>query len=154
MQIPVDFSNVRWEKRVRVMKKKQKTLKVLCVRTRMIGGGTSYDVYFRCKDKPSRPLHGGYTYATQVYPCGWCDGDGFYRVEDAIDPKERWSMEQGLEKWEAHKKLEKVADRLAVRIAKRAFPELAGAKKLPALWASWNLPSEERWIEVKMQLPE
>lgn len=35
-------------------------------RTQMIGGGTSYDVYFRCADKPSQPLH-GYTYATEIH---------------------------------------------------------------------------------------
>lgn len=152
MQIPVKFATVKWEKEVN-MKTKRKTVKALCVRTAMIGGGTSYDVYFRCKDKPSRPLH-GLQYATEVYPCGWQSGGGFYRVDDAIDRRERWSMEQGWDKWESHKKLEKVANRLAVRIAKRAFPELNGAKKLPPLWAGWTLPSEEKWVEVNMQLPE
>lgn len=153
MQIPVDFKNVGWEKRVRVMKKKQKTVKAFCVRTRMIGGGTKYEVYFRCEDKPSRPLH-GYTYATQVYPCGHSSGDGFYRVADAIDPRERWGMELGPAKWETGKRLEKVAARLSFRIARRAFPELSKIRKMPDLWASWTLPSEEKWVEVRMQLPE
>lgn len=152
MTIPITWTETKFGKKVKTMKPKK--VKALCVRTSMIGGGTSYDVYFRCKDKPSRPLHGGYTYATQIYPCGYTGGDGFYSVEDAIDRKERWSMEQGWDKWESHKKLEKVANRLAVRIAKRAFPELNGAKKLPTLWAGWTLPSEEKWVEVNMQLPE
>lgn len=135
------------------MKTKPKMTKALVVRTRMIGGGTKYEVYFRCKDKPSRPLHGS-TYATEVYPCGFSKGRGFYSVEDAIDPKQRWGMDCGWEKWESRKPLEKRAQRLAVRIAKRAFPELAGRRELPMLWAGWTLPSEEKWVSVRLQLPE
>lgn len=152
MTIPITWTETKFGKKVKTMKPKK--VKALCVRTSMIGGGTSYDVYFRCKDKPSRPLHGGYTYATQVYPCGHSSGDGFYRVADAIDPKERWGMELGPAKWETGKRLEKVAARLSFRIARRAFPELSKIRKMPDLWASWTLPSEEKWVEVRMQLPE
>lgn len=119
----------------------------------MCGGGTSYDVYFRCEDKPSRPLH-GYQYATEIHPCGYSSGRGFYSVFDALDPKSRWSMDAGIEKWDARGKLEPKADRLAVRIAKRAFPELRGMRKLPGLWASWTLPSAEVWVPVQISLPE
>jgi len=115
----------------------------------MIGGGTAYDVYWRTADKPSRPLH-GFTYATVI-----CHEDGeYYRTADAIDPKARWSMDQGLEKWKTSKALEKVAARLAVRVAKRAFPELRGRRQLPGLWAGWTLPSAEIEVAVKLQLPE
>lgn len=115
----------------------------------MCGGGTSYDVYFRTKDKPSHPLH-GFRYATII-----CRGKGeYFNATDAIDPKARWSMDQGWDKYEAHKKLESKAERLAVRIAKRAFPELRGARKLPSLWAGWTLPSEEVLVPVRMTLPE
>jgi hypothetical protein len=115
----------------------------------MIGGGTSYDVYFRTKDKPSHPLH-GLTYATTIIR----DGGKFFGVEDAIDPKSRWSMPCGIEKWDSRKPLEKRASRLAIRIAKRAFPELRGLRALPSLWASWTLPSETKTVRVKISLPE
>lgn len=128
-----------------------KPIKAYCVRTEMCGGGTAYDVYFRCADKPSRPLHGGHIYATTI---SRGEEGPFYRVADAIDPRSRWEMDCGLAKWDAHKRLEKVADRLAVRIAKRAFPELRGHKRLPGLWAGWTLPSAEVKVPVRLQLPE
>lgn len=129
--------------------KPQTTLHAYCIRTLMCGGGTSYDVYFLKSDKPSQPLHGS-TYATEI----WHGKHKFYRTEDAIDRRERWSMPQGWEKWESWKALEKVAKRLAVRIAKRAFPELHGHKQLPSLWAPWDLPSKEVKVPVQMTLPE
>jgi hypothetical protein len=116
----------------------------------MVGGGTSYDVYFRIADKPSRPLHNHHTYATEIH-----HGEHqFYRVYDAIDRKERWQMSAGSEKWEAHKRHEKVSNRLAFRIAKRAFPELGTLKTLPSLWANWNAPSETKTVNVRISLPE
>ncbi len=119
------------------------------IRTRMCGGGTSYDVLFRTEDKPSRPLH-GYQYATVI-----CRDNGkFYSVRDAIDRKPRWSMEAGWDKYESGKRLDKRANRLACRIAKRAFPELRGLSKLPDLWAGWTLPSEEKLVPVCVRLPE
>lgn len=124
-------------------------MKALCIRTKMIGGGTSYDVYWRCKDKPSRPLH-GYQYATVI-----CRGGGeYYSTRDAIDKRERWSMDAGIEKWEAGKLLDKRASRLETRIAKRAFPELKGLRALPDFWASYTMPSAEVWVDVNIELPE
>jgi hypothetical protein len=40
-------------------------VEVLCIRTEMIGGGTSYDVLWPKDAKPSYPLHGS-IYATTV----------------------------------------------------------------------------------------
>jgi len=134
---------------------KRGTVKALCVRTQMCGGGTSYDVYWRCQDKPSEPLHNGHTYATKVSHGGLEGVRGyFYATEDAIDPRARWEMPAGLEKWDSHKRLEKLAKRLSVRVAKRAFPELAGLRELPMLWAGWTMPSEHKWVAVRMELPE
>lgn len=118
-------------------------------RTEMIGGGTAYDVYFLTKDKPSRPISNG-TYATIV--CR--DGKEFYRVVDAIDPKSRWNMECGIEKYEAFLKLEKEANKLAHEIASQAFPELRELGKLPFLWANWTLPSQMVKVPVEITLPE
>lgn len=128
----------------------EKVTSAVAIRTAMIGGGTAYDVYFRVSDKPSRPLH-GLQYATQVSRGG---GEYFYSVADAIDPKARWSMEQGWAKYEAGEKLRAKASRLAVRIAKRVFPELRGLRELPPLWASWSLPSQETEVPVRITLPE
>lgn len=129
---------------------KARTINAYCFRTQMCGGGTAYDVYFRKQDKPSHPLHGGYTYATTILR----DGGEFFAVDDAIDPRARWEMEQGWAKYEAHLVLEKKAKRLAVRIAKRAFPELKGLRELPFLWAGWTLPSATVKVPVKIQLPD
>ena len=78
----------------------------------------------------------------------------FYSTRDAIDPRARWEMPAGMDKWDAGQALEKRADRLSVRVAKRAFPELAGARKLPSLWASYSLPSEHKWVTVNIELPD
>jgi hypothetical protein len=129
---------------------KPKPIRALCIRTAMVGGGTSYDVYFRCADKPSKPLHNGHIYATEILR-----GQGrYYRVEDAIDPRSHWEMPAGEEKYTAQKRLEQVAKRLAIRIARRAFPELAKLRTLPTLWATWSLPSLEVNIPVQLRLPE
>lgn len=128
---------------------KRRTTYAYCFRTAMIGGGTSYDVYFRKADKPSYPLH-GLTYATVV--CR--DGQEFFSVYYAIDPKPRWSLRPGLEKWDTHKQHKRLADRFACRIAKRAFPELKGVSTLPLLWADWSLESTMIRVPVRIALPE
>lgn len=72
-------------------------------------------------------------------------------------PKSHWNMDLGWDKWDSYKKLEKVAERLAIRIAKRAFPELAGAAKFPSLWGKFgnvHLESKDVKIKVNIQLPE
>jgi hypothetical protein len=127
-----------------------KTTTAYCFRTEMCGGGTSYDVYFLKRDKPSHPLHGGYTYCTTI--CR--DGREYFDTVDAIDPRSHWEMEQGWAKYEAHQRLERVAQRLAVRIAKRVFPELKSARRLPLLWAPWTLPSETQRVKVNLTLPD
>lgn len=124
------------------------------IRTAMCGGGTSYVVYWETKDKPSHPLHGGHLYATTISSEVGGKRKDFFETRDAIDPRSHWEMEQGWDKYEVGKKLEKRADRLAVRIAKRAFPELRGLRKLPTLWAPWNEPSATAEVQVAIALPE
>lgn len=126
------------------------TLEVTVIRTAMAGGGTAYDVYWPTQAKPSRPLHCGHIYATVV-----CHGSSqYYRTVDAIDPRSHWEMDPGFDKWNEHRRLERVAKRLDVRIAKRVFPELAKARELPFLWACWDLPSAEKRVPVRITLPE
>lgn len=45
---------------------KPRTVNAYVFRTKMCGGGTSYDVYFRKADKPSHPLHNGHIYCTTI----------------------------------------------------------------------------------------
>jgi hypothetical protein len=126
-----------------------KIINATVIRTAMIGGGTSYDVYFLKTDKPSHPLHNSHIYATVIMR----DDREFFKVVDAIDPQSHWKMEPGMKKCDQFKKLEAIAKRLAVRIAKRAFPELRGLRELPSLWASWNMPTTEKTIPVHLALP-
>lgn len=130
--------------------KKTKLTTAICIRTKMCGGGTSYDVYWPVKVKPSHPLHNHHTYATTIIN----GGKEYFRTEDAIDPRSHWEMDAGMEKWTQYKHIEKAAKRLNVRVAKRVFPELKGQRELPFLWASWNLPSMEIDVPVRIALPD
>ena len=127
-----------------------KTIRALVIRTEMCGGGTGYDVYWRTKDKPSHPLHNDHIYATTIHHG---NGQYYFRTTDAIDPKTHWAMDPGGEKYDQFKRLEKVARRLELRVARRAFPELASVKRLPMVCAPWTLKSAEVWVAVKMELP-
>ncbi len=114
------------------------------VRTAMCGGGTSYDVYIPVRTKAYRPIT-GHIYATVI--CR--DGREYYHLSD-------WLRDQAIdglepltdERWNAFKRLERIARRLEVRLAKRAFPELAGLDKLPFLWAQWDKPSDTQRIRL------
>lgn len=121
-------------------------LSFVCVRTKMCGGGTSYDVYVPVKAKRYHPIV-GHVYATVCVR----DGRDYFAVDDFL----RDATIDGLpsfsdERMNAFRRLVRVADRLAIRIARRAFPELASLPKLPMLWADWTLPSDEKRISVKI----
>lgn len=119
-------------------------MKVLCVRTEMCGGGTSYDVYVRRKDKLYHPIAAG-CFATVI--CR--DGGEYFHLDDYLRTPEVDALPPLTdERWTAFKHIEPVAKRLEARIASRAFPELRGTQKLPLLWARWTLPSAETWVDV------
>ena len=54
-------------------------VKVLCIRTAMVGGGTSYDVYVPVAHKRYRPITCG-CYATVIV---W-RGKEYYHVDDCL----------------------------------------------------------------------
>jgi hypothetical protein len=123
--------------------------KITCmvIRTEMCGGGTKYEVLVPVKAKRYQPIACGHIYATVIRRH---DHD-YYRVDDflrdeAIDGLPALSDER----WNAFHRLEQVAKRLEIRIAKRAFVELAGRDTLPTLWASWTLPNKEHRISIKL----
>lgn len=129
--------------------KQKPVVKFAVIRTQMIGGGTSYTVYVPMKAKAWRPLYSG-TYATEIHHG---DKGPYFEVRDAIATHEYADMDQGWGKYEFGKKLSAKADRLAVRVAKRAFPELKGLRKLPLLWARWNAPDAHIEVPVRITLP-
>ena len=120
---------------------------VRVVRTAMCGGGTSYDVYVPIRCKEYKPIAGN-CYATEI----WWNGGRYYRLSDFFrTPRLDKLPARTEERWNAYKRLEKLTDRLEAVLAARAFPELAGARKLPGLWASWNLPSAETTVSLRVR---
>lgn len=109
-------------------------VKVVVHKWQVIGAGTAYSVAFETKDKKYRPIACG-RYATVTH-----SGDfetysvsDFFRTE-SMDKLPAMSDER----WNTFRRHHKACDRLAYRIACRAFPELIGLGRLPTLWANWN----------------
>ena len=98
----------------------------------MCGGGTSYDVLVPKQEKSYYPIAAG-CYATVVLR----KGKEFFRVADALRTPEIDDLPILTdERLNAFRRLERIAKRLEIRIARRAFPELRHLKSLPTLWAS------------------
>lgn len=123
------------------------TVRAIVYRTAMCGGGTAYSVYFKCADKRYRPIS-GHCYATiHIHDGGpQCyNTSNFYRTPTLDELPAMTNT-----RLNAFKRLERSTDRLAFRIAKRAFPELGALPKLPTLWAQWNKESAQRTIRVRV----
>lgn len=126
----------------------------LVVRTKMIGGGTSYAVYLPCSAKGYRPIAGN-CYATVIIHGGYKSypENHYLRVDDFLRTPDIDDLPMLTEeRWDAFKRLDKIGERLETRIAKRAFPELRPLAKLPSLWAPWTKESANRHVTV--ELPE
>lgn len=120
----------------------KKTISAVVVRTQVIGAGAAYDVYVPCRVKGYRPIAFG-CYATKI---GW-EGQYYYRVDDLLRTPEIDGLPAfSDERWNAFKSLRRTADRLALRLAKRAFSELTPLSKLPTLWASWKAPNAQQEV--------
>ena len=123
------------------------TVQATVFRTKMIGGGTSYDVYLACDQKGYRPIS-GFQYATIV--CR--DGKQYFSVTDflrtpTIDALPAFSDDR----WNSFKRLRKAAERLEFKLAKQAFPELAKLPKMPPLWADWSLPHATKTVSLTLR---
>lgn len=121
-------------------------IRVDVFRTKVIGAGNSYDVLVPVRYKLYRPLAAG-CYATVINR----DGESYYRVDDFL----RTAWLDGLqplsdERLNEFRRMRRVADRLAIRIAKRAFRELKGRDRMPTLWTETTLPSDRKTIEVDL----
>ena len=137
---------------MKTTRKKRPIVRALCIRTKMIGGGTKYEVLFRKADKPSYPITAGQYATVEIHSIEGRQIE-FFNPTTAIMPEAHWKSEQGLDRYQAFKRLEACAARLACRIAKRAFPELRNRRTLPETWIPDTHPSQEVWVPVNLTLP-
>ena len=122
-----------------------KILQATVFRTKMCGGGTSYDVYLTKADKQYEPISGN-CYATTN-----CVGAGeYYTLTNFYRTKTMDALPSASdERWNAFKGLEKACKRLEFKIAKSAFPELKALGRMPFI-ADWTLDSGSRTFPVLM----
>ncbi len=119
-------------------------------RTKIIGGGTGYDVLIPCHQKSYRPISFG-TYATIVSRATKGNDfksrvDYYYMADFLRTPEIDALPALSDERWNAFKRLEVIAASLSYQLALKAFPELASVRGLPFLWADWSLPSDMKIV--------
>jgi len=124
------------------------TINAIAVRTKMVGGGNSYDIYVPIDQKSYQPIT-GHCYATVIH---W-KNKKYYRVDDFLRTRKTDNLPAlTSERFNAFRKLNKVAKKLEICLAKRAFPELKGKKRLPSFWTDDNFPSKD--IKVRFSVNE
>jgi hypothetical protein len=117
------------------------------VRTAMVGGGTSYDVYIPVCGKSYKPIAAG-CYATVIV---W-RGKEYYRLADYLRTPDLDALPPLTDKRLcAFRRIEKLAERLEAKIAARAFSELTGRKALPFLWSRENHPSKDKTVRFRLR---
>lgn len=123
------------------------TITATIIRTKMAGiPCCSYDVYVEKHQKQYEPKSFG-TYATVCI----LDGKRYYRLDDILRTPELDQLPAlTTERLNAFRKMRRVADRLALKLAKRAFDELKPLSKLPTLWGEWDAPSAKCKIKFTL----
>lgn len=116
-----------------------KTIEVHVFRTRMIGGGTSYDVLIPIKYTDYRPISGS-TYATVIH---WGD-ERYYRIHDYLrTPSLDRLPALSDARLDAFRKLHSEAGALEFKFLKKAFSETRKLSTFPSLWVQeWTLESK------------
>lgn len=128
-------------------------LKLSLYRTAMIGGGNHYEVLVDVKSLPSRKL-------SKLHHFVLRDNRTYCFLVSALMPESHYELEPGIERWEAYKRWEKVAAKVAYDLCSEYFHELKQLGTLPELWAFFerDFPSAQidiqksfdplpRWIE-------
>ena len=106
-------------------------------RTRMAMSGTfyTYEGYVRASEAPQvNP------YDTTTVSFGGSRGD-FYPYHVARLPALHWQRERGLDRYDAYKAHQALAETELLRLAQSVYPELAGVTVWPHLWI--GLPIDE-----------
>jgi hypothetical protein len=110
-------------------------MKALCIRTKMVDGGNSYDVYVPLQQVPQ---HAKDYIRHEVIR----DGRRYMSYIEATVTPEHAAMDQGWEKYEDWKRHETEARARAGAILRRVFPEFQCAE-LPLLWIDGSHESAE-----------
>ena len=125
-------------------------IKAHVFRTKMVGGGTSYDVYIPCRFKKYRPIAAG-CYATVICRDNKTRDKEFYEVDNYLRQKSHDDLPiLTTERIDGFQKLRATADRLALRILKKAYPECRQLTKMPSLWCQWSRESDHKVIDVNL----
>jgi hypothetical protein len=135
-------------------------MKVHVIRTAMIGGGLSYDVYVPVSECPEFLRETG-KYRCSVTHIGrdsYRNGKHSYYINfpEATCPESHFAMPQGWDRYEDWKKHEADARRRMLDIAETVFPELSKVRektdKLPSLWCCDLLSGKETSAEFIVEV--
>lgn len=128
-------------------------MKVNVIRTKMIGGGNSYDVYVPLSQAPEwLGENGKYrSSCTHIGRDSYKTGRHGYYVdyEHATLPESHFEMPQGWERYDDWLQHKKRANAKMLEIARSVFPELNGVDKWPMFWIAGDNPDAEFVVEVR-----
>lgn len=116
-------------------------MKALAIRTAMVGGGTSYDLYIPLEEVP--PHARDYWSHTIIR-----GGRKFMDFDYATVSAEHCAMPAGIERLWDYNAHEKRAARAGAAVLRKVFPEFT-LEEMPLLWVDVGEPeSAEVWTEV------
>lgn len=104
-------------------------MKVDVFRTKMIGGGHSYDCLVPEGEVPHRALINSRIIRR---------GRAYITFDEATMPAEHFSMERGLARWEKWKEHERVCDARRLAIIQDVYPETVTLTRWPVLWECFD----------------
>lgn len=122
-------------------------INVLAQRTKMCGGGLSYNLYVPLKECTEKFRKN----CTHMSILNSEFNNPYVSFVQATTPDSHLDMERGIERWEDWKAHEKAANAKALELARQVFPELMQIDKWPELWVDNLMPndqesSKEIWV--------
>lgn len=125
-----------------------KTIRITCIRTKMIGGGTSYSVYIQTRYKTYHPIS-GLSYATTYHE----DGRKYFSVADFLRTPAVDSLPSMTdERCDAFRRIQRLSSRIAFLACVKAFPEVRKYGKIPFLWTNETHDSSRVDIRFKLNM--
>lgn len=123
-----------------------KTIQITCIRTKMIGWGTSYSVYIQTRHKSYHPIS-GFSYATTYHE----DGREYFSVADFLRTPAVDSLPPMTdERCDAFRRIERLSSRIAFLACVKAFPEVRKYGKVPFLWT--NETHDSSRVDIRFKL--